>query len=125
MKLDFNERVNRAYNFLKISIHMVRVGYWTIYGTSLRFGVCELIAECNTFEQCIQWIKRNIEGNTPYNLLVQDPYNDNKVWHVKHYKDGHYVMNQYIGDPLKRFNKRFVRVRKNLVFDIMKFPLDK
>ena len=123
MKYTFNERVNRAYNFLKISIHMVRRGYWVIYGTSLKFGVCEIIAECISFTDCLKWIKRNIEGNTPYNLLVKDPYNDNKIWHVKHYTDGHYVLNQYINN--KRFNKRFVRVRKNLILDMMNFPIDK
>lgn len=50
---------------------------------------------------------------------VQCPYNSNKVWLVKKYKnDNHYYLNQEVCGRI--FYKKYVRVSKSWINEIMK-----
>jgi hypothetical protein len=47
---------------------------------------------------------------------IKDTYNNNKVWHVKRSKCGHYYLNQSNGDNM--LNTRFIRVTKKYLIDL-------
>lgn len=61
---------------------------------------------------------------------VPCPYNNNKTFLVKKYKDGHYYLNQELfcntfenGVPVykrQRFNRQFVRTSKRWIDEILK-----
>ncbi len=50
------------------------------------------------------------------------PYNDKKTWIIKRYPCGHYYLNQMICGRL--FNKRFVRISKWYIENILDLKLD-
>ena len=51
---------------------------------------------------------------------VRDKYNANKLWVYKHYKDGHYMLNQYIVSRrgVNRVYGAFRRVTKKRMAEI-------
>ena len=50
-------------------------------------------------------------------VYINDRYNSNKIWFIKHYKDGHYYVNQSIKGMI--MYKSFQRITKKLLIDIM------
>ena len=46
-------------------------------------------------------------------------YNSNKVYVIKHYKCGHYYLNEEISNFL--FNRRFVKTSKHWIKELLKF----
>ena len=52
-------------------------------------------------------------------VYINDRYNPNKVWIIKHYTDGHYYINQSIKGMI--IYKSFQRTTKKLLIDIMSY----
>lgn len=50
-------------------------------------------------------------------VYIKDKHNSNKTWIIKHYKDGHYYVNQSIKGMI--MYKSFQRITKRLLIDIM------
>lgn len=50
-------------------------------------------------------------------VYINDRYNGNKVWIIKHYKDGHYYVNQAIKGMI--MYKSFQRTTKKILINIM------
>lgn len=86
-----------------------RDNYWQVIADTEQFGLQEILYEGNRICQCLGYIRDN-EKLAKYIVEILDPWNDRKVWMVKHTRCCHYYLNQKIAGRI--FYKRYQRVKR-------------